>query len=63
MVKQLDDGNQSKLKQLWGEFMPALTPEQADLSVKLWQKIQDRKQRHPKQDAKIDSQTQFDSNR
>ena len=60
MVRPPDDSNH-QLKQLWGEFMPALTPEQAELSVKLWQKIQARKH-HLKQDAEIHSQAQFDSN-
>lgn len=36
---------QAALKQLWGEFVPSLTSEQADIALKLWQKIQTRKQR------------------
>lgn len=62
MIEPLDDSNQRQLKQLWGEFMPALTPEQAEISVKLWQKIQARKH-HSKQDAKIHSQAQFERNK
>lgn len=50
MVKQ-PDNSRHELKQLWGEFLPPLTPEQAELSVKLWQKIQVRKQRQPKRDT------------
>jgi hypothetical protein len=47
MPQQPDNANLSQLKQLWGEFLPPLTPEQAQLSVQLWQKIQARKQRQP----------------
>ncbi len=39
------DGTKAELKQLWGGFVPPLTPEQINLSLKLWQKIQARKQR------------------
>ncbi len=42
------DDPQAELKQLWGSFVPSLTPEQIDLSIKLWQKIKTRKQRSPK---------------
>ena len=38
------DSSQAELKHLWGGFVPALTPEQTELSVKLWQKIEARKQ-------------------
>lgn len=38
--------NTTDLKQLWGGGqVPPLTPEQTALSLKLWQKIQTRKQR------------------
>lgn len=47
MQQQPDDKSGSQLRQLWGEFLPPLSPEQAQLSVKLWQKIQARKQRQP----------------
>ena len=40
-----NDGIQVELKQLWGGKVPPLTPEQIDLSLKLWQKIKTRKQR------------------
>lgn len=60
MVKQPDNISQSELKQLWGEFVPPLTPEQVNLSVKLWQKIQARKRRQPKQDATFQSSVEFD---
>ena len=39
------DSTQTELKQLWGEFVPSLTPEQTDLSIKLWQKIKLRRER------------------
>ncbi len=47
MQQQPDDNSVSQLRQLWGEFLPPLSPEQAQLSVQLWQKIQARKQRQP----------------
>jgi hypothetical protein len=40
-----EDNAQTELKQLWGRNVPPLTPEQIDLSIKLWQKIKVRKQR------------------
>ncbi|HEY9710493.1 MAG TPA: hypothetical protein V6D48_19955 [Oculatellaceae cyanobacterium] len=40
------DSNKEELKQLWGGGkVPPLTVEETDLSLKLWQKIQKRKQR------------------
>ena len=32
------------LKQLWGEFVPSLTPEQVELATRVWQKIKLRQQ-------------------
>lgn len=32
-----------ELKQLWGSFVPSLTPEQIDLAVQLCPKIKQRK--------------------
>ena len=46
LVKSSD--NRQALKQLWGEFVPALTPEQVELATKMWQKIKARKQRGQK---------------
>ncbi len=47
MQPRPDDTSLNQLRQLWGEFLPPLTPEQAQLSVQLWQKIQARKQQQP----------------
>lgn len=44
MSFKFKDSNQPELEQLWGRFVPSLTPEQTDLSIKLWQKIKARKQ-------------------
>ncbi len=35
----------AELKQLWGEFVPSLTPEQIELSIQLWHKIKVRRER------------------
>ena len=44
------DSRKEELKQLWGGGkVPPLTVEQTDLSLKLWQKIQKRKQREQQQ--------------
>ena len=37
------DSTQAQLKQLWGGFVPSLTPEQIDLSIQLWEKIKARR--------------------
>ncbi|HEY9638433.1 MAG TPA: hypothetical protein V6D14_33910 [Coleofasciculaceae cyanobacterium] len=43
------DGSKADLKQLWGGGkVPPLTPEETDLSLKLWNKIKLRKQREQK---------------
>jgi hypothetical protein len=43
------DTSTADLKQLWGGGqVPPLTPEQTALSLKLWQKIQTRKEREQK---------------
>jgi hypothetical protein len=43
------DTSTTELKQLWGGGkVPPLTPEQTALSLKLWQKIQTRKEREQK---------------
>lgn len=40
----------AELQQLWGGGqVPPLTPEEVELSLKLWQKIQKRKQKVQKQ--------------
>ncbi len=44
MLFESKDDTQAQLQQLWGRFMPSLTPEQIDLSIKVWQKIKHRKQ-------------------
>ncbi len=44
MTLKRKDSNQPELEQLWGRFLPPLTPEQIDLSIKLCQKIKARKQ-------------------
>ena len=36
---------QIELRELWGEFLPPLTSEQINLSIKVWHKIKARKQR------------------
>ena len=43
MSVQSNDSHQA-LKQLWGEFVPPLTPEQVELATRVWQKIKVRKQ-------------------
>jgi len=45
MSFQPNSSVQAALKQLWGEKVPSLTPEQIDLSIQIWQKIKTRKQR------------------
>jgi hypothetical protein len=46
MSREPTDSSEAELKQLWGGGkVPALTPEQTDLSLKLWQKIKTRKLR------------------
>lgn len=35
----------TELKQLWGESIPSLTPEQIELSIQLWNKIKVRRER------------------
>ena len=46
MSFESDDSRKADLKQLWGGGkIPPLTPEETDLSLKLWQKIKTRKQR------------------
>lgn len=45
MSFQPNNSTEVELKQLWGEKVPPLTPEQIDLSIQLWQKIKTRKQR------------------
>lgn len=39
------DTPQTELKQLWGEFIPSLTPEEIELSIQLWHKIKARRER------------------
>lgn len=40
---------EAELRQLWGGGkVPPLTPNEIDLSIKLWQKIKTRKQREQK---------------
>jgi hypothetical protein len=39
MLLKPKDSTQAQLKQLWGGFVPSLTPEQIDLSIQLWEKI------------------------
>jgi hypothetical protein len=40
---------EAELRQLWGGgTVPPLTPNEIDLSIKLWQKIKTRKQREQK---------------
>lgn len=48
MSSKPEDNTQTALKQLWGEFVPPLTSEQIDLSIKLWPKIKARKTALPK---------------
>lgn len=43
MSFRYEDNGHAALEQLWGRFVPPLTPEQIDLSIKLLQKIKDRK--------------------
>lgn len=45
MLQQPNDSTQAELKQLWGGRVPTLTPEEIDLSIKLWQKIKARRER------------------
>lgn len=48
------DSNKEELKQLWGGGkVPPLTVEETDLSIKLWQKIQKRKQREQQQNIPL----------
>ena len=39
------DNKQAELRQLWAGKVPPLTPEQTEVSLKLWQKIKVRRQR------------------
>lgn len=48
MLSKLNENTQAVLKQLWGRNVPQLTEDQIDLSIKVWQKIQARKQREQK---------------
>ncbi len=49
-LSELNDSTRSQLSQLWaGGPIPQLSPEEIDLSLKLWQKIKARKQRTEKQ--------------
>lgn len=49
MSPESQDSKKLDLKQLWGGgSVPPLTPEQTDLSLKLWKKIKTRKQREQK---------------
>lgn len=48
MLSRLNENTQAVLKQLWGSNVPQLTEDQIDLSIKVWQKIQARKQREQK---------------
>ncbi len=45
MSQQPNDSTQVDLKQLWGGRVPVLTPEQADLAIKVWHKIKARRER------------------
>jgi hypothetical protein len=42
MSSKLNENTQAVLKQLWGRNVPALTEEQIELSIKVWQKIKAR---------------------
>ncbi len=44
MSPKIQDNNRAELKQLWGRNVPPLTPDEIDLSIKVWQKIKARKQ-------------------
>jgi hypothetical protein len=49
MSFELTDSCRAELKQLWGGTkVPPLTPEQIELSLKLWHKIKSRKLREQK---------------
>lgn len=50
MLVNPKDSEQTELKRLWGSFVPPLTPEQIELSIKIWEKIKTRKQREQKLD-------------
>ena len=45
------DSRQAELRQLWAGKVPPLTPEQTEVSLKLWQKIKARRQREQELDA------------
>lgn len=45
MLQQPNDSIPAELKKLWGVKVPPLTPEQIDLSIQLWRKIEVRKER------------------
>jgi hypothetical protein len=56
------DSSKVELKQLWGYGkVPALTPEEIDLSLKLWQKIKRRKQRDQKRMASLTVKSKVNS--
>ena len=48
MSPNTQDTTRAELKQLWGRNVPPLTPDEIDLSIKVWQKIKARKQREQK---------------
>jgi len=43
----------AELKQLWHGKVPPLTPEQKELAIQLWHKIQARKQRQSNRDSEL----------
>lgn len=49
MSFECEDKCKAELRKLWGGGkVPSLTPEETDLSLKLWNKIKTRKQREQK---------------
>jgi len=46
------DSDQAALRDLWGGNVPPLTPQEIELSVKVWQKIKARKQREQKSEPR-----------
>lgn len=54
MLSKFNENTQSVLKQLWGRNVPPLTEDQIDISIKVWQKIQARKQREQKTEPRAE---------
>ena len=57
MSYKSQNNTQDQLKQLWGRNVPPLTSDEIELSIKVWQKIEARRQREQK--SLIESQTEL----